>query len=222
MDLLRAHADGLIMGMATLAEEKRVRGTDSRGIVFRVVEPSMQKLRARLGKRRERNIFVTRGENLELSQFKVFDGNLVDAAIITSPAGGERLRAQGSNPHVAIITAGEGEFLDLSAAMVQLRRELKIEHLLCEGGPTLYGNLGRADLIDEKFLTVAPIEVGQQVPPEQQRLEGEEDAHLLRPTIFGGPGLTKDTMTRWQWLSCRKSGDHQFNRYRRIRSTRTD
>src|SRR5690242_12129754 len=73
MDLLRAHADGLLMGMATLAEEKRVRGTDSRGIVFRVVEPSMQKLRARLGKRRERNIFVTRGKNLELSQFKVFD-----------------------------------------------------------------------------------------------------------------------------------------------------
>jgi len=49
MDLLRANADGLIMGMATLTEEKRLRGPESRGIVFQVVEPAMQNLRARLG-----------------------------------------------------------------------------------------------------------------------------------------------------------------------------
>lgn len=218
MDLLRAHADGLIMGMATLTEEKRLRGPDSRGIVFQVVEPAMQTLRTRLGKRRERNVFVTRGENLDLSQFKVFDGDAVDAAIVTSPAGGQRLRAQGKHPHVAIITAGEGERLDVPAAIASLRKELGIEHLLCEGGPTLYGTLARADLIDEKFLTISPIEVGQVVPPEQPRLPAEEKiVSLLRPTVFGGPGLTKDSMTRWTWLSCRKSADHQFNRYRRRR-----
>ena len=139
-------------------------------------------------------------------------------AIVTSPAGGERLRAQGNHPHVAIISAGQGESLDLPAAIAKLREELGIEHLLCEGGPTLYGTLARADLIDEKFLTVSPIEVGQLVPPEQPRLPAEEKiATLLRPTIFGGAGLTKDTMSHWQWLSCRKSRDHQFNRYRRRR-----
>jgi len=218
MDLLRANADGLIMGMATLTEEKRLRGPESRGIVFQVVEPAMQNLRVRLGKGRERNIFVTRAENLDLSQFKVFDGDLVDAAIVTSPAGGERLAAQGKHPHVAIVTAGEGERLDLPAAIGKLRQELGIRYLLCEGGPTLYGSLARADLIDEKFLTVSPVEVGQIVPPGQKRLPAEEKTGLLtRPTIFGGTGLTKDEITRWQWLSCRKAGDHQFNRYRRIR-----
>jgi riboflavin biosynthesis pyrimidine reductase len=218
MDLLRANADGLIMGMATLSEERRLRGPESRGIVFQVLDSAMQNLRTRLGKRRERNIFVTRGENLELSQFKVFDGDLVDAAIVTSPAGGERLRAQGKHPQVAIITAGEGERLDLPAAIVKLREELGIERLLCEGGPTLYGTLSRAGLIDEKFLTISPIEVGQLVPPEQLRLPSEEKiATLLRPTVFGGPGLTQDTMSQWEWLSCRKAGDHQFNRYRRKR-----
>ena len=218
MDLLRANADGLIMGMATLTEEKRLRGPASRGIVFQVVEPAMQNLRARLGKGRERNIFVTRGENLDLSQFKVFDGDLVDAAIVTSPAGGERLRAQGNHPHVVIITAGEGERLDLPAAITKLRLDLGIRYLLCEGGPSLYGSFARADLIDEKFLTISPIEAGQIVPPDQKRLPAEEkNATLMRPTIFGGPGLTKDTLSRWQWLSCRKAGDHQFNRYRRIR-----
>lgn len=218
MDLLRANADGLIMGMATLAEEKRLRGPESRGIVFQVANPDMQNLRTRLAKGRERNIFVTRGENLDLSQFKVFDGELVDAAIVTSPAGAERLEAKGKHPHVAVVAAGEGERLDLPTAMVKLRNDLGIEHLLCEGGPTLYGTLARADLIDEKFLTISPIEVGQMVPPEQIRLPAEENAaNLLRPTVFGGPGLTKATMSRWQWLSCRKAGDHQFNRYRRKR-----
>jgi 5-amino-6-(5-phosphoribosylamino)uracil reductase len=218
MDLLRANADGLIMGMATLTEEKRLRGPESRGIVFQVVEPVMRDLRARLGKGRERNIFVTRGENLDLSQFKVFDGDLVEAAIVTSPAGGERLRAQGKHPHVAIITAGDGERLDLAAATSKLHHDLGINYLLCEGGPSLYGSLARTNLIDEKFLTVSPIEVGQIVPPEQKRLPSEKgNPVLMRPTIFGGPGLTQETISRWQWLSCRKAGDHQFNRYRRKR-----
>ncbi len=178
MDLLRAHADGLIMGMATLQEEKRLRGPESRGIAFQVVEPAMQTMRARLGKSRERNIFVTRAEDLDLSQFRVFDGDLVDAAIVTSPAGGERLRAQGNHPHLAIVTAGEAERLDMPAAIVKLRQELGIGHLLCEGGPTLYGTLARADLIDEKFLTISPIEVGQVVPPEQLRLPAEQKCRL--------------------------------------------
>jgi 5-amino-6-(5-phosphoribosylamino)uracil reductase len=218
MDLLRAHADGIIMGMATLNEERRLRGPESRGIVFQVVEPVMQALRARLGKKRERNIFVTRAENLDLSHYKVFDGDLVDTAIITSPAGGERLRAQGGHSHVEIVAAGQGETLDLSAAIAKLRERPGIQYLLCEGGPSLYGSLARADLIDEKFVTVSPIEVGQLVPPQQKRLPAEERLPLLmRPTIFAGPGFTRETMSHWQWVSCRKVGDHQFNRYRRRR-----
>ena len=50
MDLLRAHADGLLMGMNTLREEQRLRGPDSRGIVFRVADPTLQELRGKLGK----------------------------------------------------------------------------------------------------------------------------------------------------------------------------
>jgi len=218
MDLLRAHADGLIMGMTTLEEERRARGPESRGIVFQVSEPALQALRTRLSKKRERNIFVTRAEDLDLTKFKVFDGDVVDSAIVTSPAGAGRLRARGQRPNVAIVSAGEGEHLDLPAAIAKLRQELGIEYLLCEGGPTLYGTLARADLIDEKFLTVSPIEVGQLVPPEQPRLASEEKiAHLMRPTVFGGPGFTEDTMSHWDWVSCRKAGDHQFNRYRRRR-----
>jgi len=218
MDLLRAHADGLLMGMNTLREEQRQRGPQSRGIVFRVADPALRELRRKLGKGRERNIFVTKGADLDLSRHKVFDGEVVDAAILTSPAGAERLRAQGRHPHLAIIAAGQGESLDFGGAVAKLREELGIQYLLCEGGPTLYGNLARADLIDEKFLTIAPIEVGQVVPPEQERIAEEQTSPvLLRPTVFGGPGFTREHITRWRWMSCRKAGDHQFNRYRRVR-----
>ena len=218
MDLLRAHADGLLMGMNTLREEQRLRGPDSRGIVFRVADPTLRELRRKLGKGRERNIFITRAADLDLSQHKVFDGDAVEAAILTSPSGAERLRAQGAPPHIAIIAAGDKENLDLPRAIAKLKEELGVQYLLCEGGPTLYGSLARADLVDEKFLTIAPIEVGQVVPPEQERIAKEHTIPvLLRPTVFGGPGFTRERVTRWRWMSCRKAGDHQFNRYRRER-----
>jgi len=218
MDLLRAHADGLLMGMNTLREEQRARGPESRGIVFRVVEPALQELRRKLGKARERNIFVTSAADLDLSRHKVFDGDLVDAAVLTSPSGAERLRAQGTHPHLAIIAAGEKDRFDLPQAISKLREELGIQHLLCEGGPTLYGNLARAHLVDEKFMTISPFEVGQVVPLEQERLPAEQGIPvLLRPTVFGGVGFTREQITRWRWLSARRVGDHQFNRYRRVR-----
>lgn len=220
MDLLRAHADGILMGMNTLREEQRLRGPDSRGIVFQVVDPTLRELRRKLGKGRDRNIFVTSAVDLDLSRHKVFDGDLVDTAILTSPAGAERLQAQGGHEHVAIISAGHKENFDLARAIAKLREELDVKHLLCEGGPTLYGSLARLDLVDEKFLTVAPIEVGQIAPPGQERLATEQAMPLLmRPTIFGGPGFTFDQVTRWTWLSCRKAADHQFNRYRRNRNS---
>jgi len=218
MDLLRAHADGLLLGMNTMREEQRSRGPQSRGIVFQVEDPQLRALRKRLGKARERNIFVTRAADLDLSRHKVFDGDVVDAAVLTSPAGAARLLSRGSHPHVAVIPAGEGEAFDLPLGVRKLREELGVEYLLCEGGPTLYGSLARADLVDEKFMTVSPIEVGQVVPPEQERIATEQNIPvLLRPTVFGGPGFTRENVTHWTWMSCRKAGDHQFNRYRRKR-----
>jgi riboflavin biosynthesis pyrimidine reductase len=216
MDLLRTYADGLMMGMNTLLDEQRLRGPESRGIVFQVADPALRALRARLGKGRERNIFVTRAANLDLSRYKVFDGDVVDAAILTCPAGAERLRAQGSNSHVVVVAAGDGEALDIARGASKLREELGVQYLLCEGGPTLYGSLARAGLVDEKFMTVSPIEVGQVVPPEQERLATEPSTGiLLRPTVFGGTGFVQEDITHWTWMSSRKAGDHQFNRYRR-------
>ena len=119
-----------------------------------------------------------------------------------------------------IVTAGEGRTVDLLRMVELLHRDCGIRYLLCEGGPTLYGSMSRAELIDEKFLTIAPIEVGQFVPDEQARTP-EELANAkfstVRPTVFFGPGFMKENASRWKWISSRRIGDHEFNRYRLVR-----
>ncbi len=215
MDLLRAHADAVLIGAGTLILERNLGRPRPRGPVFRIVEPTLQQLRAKLRKGVERNVFVTATGNINLAEFAVFDGDRVDSAVITSPTGADRLQKQsGTHPHVKIIVAGEQGMVDLNAALQELRSRFEVKHLLCEGGPRLYGNMIRAGLVDEKFVTVAPFDAGQIVPPGQDPVVWEQPA--IRPTILSGQGFTKEDMVRWAWVSCRKIGDYQFNRYRRV------
>jgi riboflavin biosynthesis pyrimidine reductase len=215
MDLLRAHADAVLLGSKTLAVERTVLGPSSRGATYMIEDPQMRDLRGRLGHRRETVIFVTGSAALKLSDYAVFDGDKVDAVILTARAGAAKLAPQqGAHPQVRVLAVGEGNVVDLPAAMRLLAQELGIRLLLCEGGPTLYGYMSRAGLIDEKFLTISPVEAGQIIPEEQEvgMLEGPA---RLRPTTFSAPGFTPDNAPWWTWLSCRKVGDHEFNRYRR-------
>ena len=215
MDLLRAHADAVLIGSGTLILETRLQRPRPRGPVFRIVEPVLQQLRVKLHKGREKNIIVSGKGNLNLSDFAVFDGDKLDAAILTSEEGERRLRPQvADRPNVSLIVAGSGPLVDLQVAMKKLREEHGIRRLLCEGGPQLYSSMLHNALIDEKFLTVAPVEVGQERPPEQEQVSWEESR--LRPTVIQGRGFTKESAPRWEWISCRKVGSYQFNRYRRV------
>jgi riboflavin biosynthesis pyrimidine reductase len=216
MDLLRAHADAIITGINTLVEEtlSAPQLNDGRGPVYRIHEEPLRDLRAKLSRGRERVIFVTASGSVDPGAYRVFDGDLMDAFILTTKAGAARL--QGRIDETRLIVSGEDKTIDLPRAMRVLRQEMGIGHLLCEGGPTLYGSLSRAGLIDEKFVTVSPVEIGLFVPPEQEAATAPPGNQLnLRPTTFTYPGFTKETAPWWRWMSCRRVGDHQFNRYRR-------
>lgn len=216
MDLLRAHADAIITGIHTLVEEtlSAPKLNEGRGPVYRIEEQSLRELRVKLGRKREKVIFVTASGSVDPRSYRVFDGDLMDALILTTEAGAARL--QGRSDKVQVIVAGEDKTIDLPQAMHILRQEMGIEHLLCEGGPTLYGSMARAGLIDEKFVTVSPVEIGLLVPPEQDiSPDGTGNQLNVRPTTFMFPGFTKETAPWWRWMSCRRVGDHQFNRYRR-------
>lgn len=215
MDLLRAHADGVLLGVNTLVDETQL-GNRERGPVFRIMAPECRELRQQLGRGRERNIIVTGAASLNLDEYRVFDGELVDAVIVTTRAGAKRLAEKHSHPHVRIVVAGEDKFVDLPEMARILRRELGLRYLLCEGGPTLYGYMSKARLIDEKFVTVSPIEVGQCIPPEQEPTASEKQRGVkIRPTAFDAPGFLAQDAPWWTWVSCRRVVDHQFSRYRR-------
>jgi riboflavin biosynthesis pyrimidine reductase len=220
MDLLRAHADAVLVGVNTLVDETNLRGKEKRGPVFRIMDPALRELRHKLGHVREKNIFVTGSGNIDLSEYRCFDGEHVDPIVVTTEAGASRLEQSKRNSGVQIVVAGEGATVHLPRMVELLHRYFEIRYLLCEGGPTLYGRMSRAGLIDEKFLTIAPIEVGQFVPDEQPRTP-EELANpkftSTRPTVFFGPGFMKENASRWRWISSRRSGDHEFNRYRVVR-----
>lgn len=83
--------------------------------------------------------------------------------------------------------------VDLKGAMSYLRDQHEIASLLCEGGPRLHGDLWRAGLVDELFLTIGPrlaggdgleITSGPLAEPIDLRLAGllsdEEGALMCR------------------------------------------
>jgi riboflavin biosynthesis pyrimidine reductase len=223
MDLLRAHADAIITGINTLVEEtlSAPQLNGGRGPVYRIEEETLRDLRRKLGRKREKVIFVTASGSVDPRAYRVFDGDLMDALILTTTAGAARL--QGRIDQARLIVAGEAKTVDLPQATRMLREKMGIEHLLCEGGPTLYGSMSRAGLIDEKFVTVSPVEIGLIIPPEPGTAPAGPGNQLnLRPTTFMYPGFTPETAPWWRWMSCRRVGDHQFNRYRRKAGLTTD
>jgi riboflavin biosynthesis pyrimidine reductase len=217
MNLLRAHADAILLGINTLVEETRnlPNLNDGRGPVYQTEGEELRAYRKQIGKGREKVIFATNSATIDPAAYRIFDGDQVDAFVLTTAAGAKKL----STKAVQTLVAGPGDTVDLSAAMEMLREKLGIQLLLCEGGPTLYGNMSRAGLIDEKFVTISPIEVGLLAPPEQELSEGEKLASpALRPTTFMASGFTTENVPWWRWMSSRRVASHEFNRYRRERT----
>lgn len=62
--------------------------------------------------------------------------------------------------HVEYVRAERGGQLDLAAAIAELGERFEVQSVLCEGGPHLARQLLGAGLIDELFLSLAPILAG--------------------------------------------------------------
>jgi riboflavin biosynthesis pyrimidine reductase len=99
-----------------------------------------------------------------------------------------------------VIVAGEDE-VDLASARLGLE-ELGLTRILCEGGPTLFGDLASAGVVDELCLTLSPLLGGPGAgrltaghpweSPVALRLAGlleEDDALFARYRLAGGRDL---------------------------------
>src|SRR5256714_8861966 len=72
MDLLRAHADAVLLGVNTLVEEAG-QHPSGRGFIYRIQDEALRGLRRRLGRGREKNIFVPGAASVDLGKYRVVD-----------------------------------------------------------------------------------------------------------------------------------------------------
>ena len=123
----------------------------------------------------------------------------VPVIVVTTRAGAARLARLPLPPNMRLEIAEEGAQVS-AEALLAIVSATGARLALCEGGPHLFGELLRAGLIDELFLTVAPQVIGRD--DTARRLS------LVEGVSFGAPG-------RWAALaSVRRAGDDLFLRYR--------
>ena len=95
--------------------------------------------------------------SLDVPERLVVPGQVV---ITTTDAPADRLEELGGT--VDVIAAGEGR-IDWTIVLDELSRR-GWNHVLCEGGPTLHGELVGLDLVDEVCLTIAPVMASGDAP----------------------------------------------------------
>jgi riboflavin biosynthesis pyrimidine reductase len=124
----------------------------------------------------------------------------VPVIVVTTQAGADRLAALPCSPNVRIEAVGEGAFVP-AGALLEVIRGTGARLAVCEGGPHLFGEILRARLVDELFLTMAPQVIGRDATDHR--------LGLVEGTSFGG------SSGRWATLSSiRRAGDDLFLRYR--------
>jgi riboflavin biosynthesis pyrimidine reductase len=191
MGVLRAFADVIVIGTGTLHGSPQ--GLWAPAGPYPPAGEALAELRRRLGRPPVPELAIlTRSGSLDVDHPVLERGALV----VTTEHGQAALA--GRLPTASTVET-LGADLDPGDA-VALLRDRGHSLLLTEGGPTLFGSLVAAGLVDELFLTVSPLLAGR--PDPDDRLQLIEDAPLL-----------PDARVEARLLSARGSGSHLFLRY---------
>jgi riboflavin biosynthesis pyrimidine reductase len=119
-------------------------------------------------------------------------------AVVTTEHGAAALEGA-LPPHVDVFPLSAGAMVE-PAALVELVARCSGGLILCEGGPTLLGDLLQAQLVDELFITQAPQLAGR-------------DAQHRRLGLVEAFAATPDEAPRLRLHSLRRADDHLFLRY---------
>jgi riboflavin biosynthesis pyrimidine reductase len=191
MDFFRTHHDGLLVGASTLRDEVDQEGE---GEDYGIDDEELKKYRQdTLGLGRQKVFILSGSGNIDLT-LHIFSSSRVEPWIITAREGQkalqsqlERLKRKGT-PN--ILSTGEGTRVDLPVVAQLLRQEHGIRTLLCEGGPTLYGELLKSRLIDEDFRTISFQVLGR-----------SPQLGIDRPTAYGEVTHTPETAPWFRLIS---------------------
>jgi len=211
MDFLRAHYDGQLIGSNTLREEP---GPDGQGWDYGIDEEPLREYRQKtLGLGRQKIMVLTGSGNIDLGAH-LFHSPRVEPWIVTSAEGENNLRSQLKTVErkepVKIVSVGEDARIDVTAALQLLRREHGIRTLLCEGGPNLYGELLKKQLVDEEFRTISLQVLGKSTVPG-----------IERPTTYGDVSYTPETAPWFTLISVHYALPHHVFLRLRYKGPRT-
>ena len=190
--LLRACADAIVIGSGTLLSSPQ--GTWGVDRAYPPTAEALAELRERRG-RPERPLLaiVTAGGSFDPTHPVLETGALV----LTTERAAADLR-ESVPAATEVVVVGAGERVDPTAAVEELRRRGSAV-ILSEAGPTLFGGLVAAGVVDELFVTVSPLLAGRGGGVRLAMVEGVE--------------LLPDTHVAGQLRSVRADGSHLFLRY---------
>lgn len=198
MALLRGLADVVIVGAGTMRAGRRHVWTAA------AVQPGLADAFADWRSElwltpQPTTIVVTASGNLDATHAGL-NAPDVPVIVVTTVAGADRLGRLPLRPNVRVEAVSDGDRVP-AGALLNAVGETGARVALCEGGPHLFGELLRARLVDELFLTVAPQAIGR-------------DATLHRLGLVEGTSFGEG-QGRWAELaSVRRAGDDLFLRYR--------
>jgi riboflavin biosynthesis pyrimidine reductase len=193
MALLRAFAEAVVVGSGTLLASPNARWLPESA--FSAGAADFAALRADLGlPPAPQVVLVTASGTIDPAAEAIREGALV----VTTERGAVRLRDRLPAEAQPLVVPGDEE-VDVAAAFALLRAR-GYGRILTEGGPTLFGSLLSAGVVDELFLTVSPLLAGRS--QREGQLAMVEGAELLPTRRLGG-----------ELLSVRTHGDHLFLRY---------
>lgn len=148
LQLLRTPCDALLVGAGTVRAE---------GYAPPLLDEPRRRWRL-THRLPEHPQLVVVSHTLELDpDWPVFTGGHRRPVVLTR-AGAPVGRREALAGRAEVVTAGAHE-VDLAAGLALLHAR-GLRHLLCEGGPRLFGSLVAADLVDELCLTVSPLLAG--------------------------------------------------------------
>lgn len=194
MGLLRACADAVLVGAGTMLASPRTLWTAEHA--YPAAAPLYRELRRSRRRPPRPTLAVLSGSGSVDPRHPAFEeGSLV----LTSERGAARLR--GRLPRAATILAVGAEAPVDPAVAVEALRRRGHELILSEGGPTAFGALVAAGLVDELFLTTSPLLAG--------RSPGSP-----RPALVEHADFLPARMVEGELLTLRRAGSHLFARYR--------
>ena len=196
MALLRSLSDALLIGAATLRRDPHHQWTAA--TIYPGLAAELAGLRLELtGASRPAPLVVVSGRGELPAEHPALSRPAADVLVVTTGSGRSRLpRLDGA---VRVVVAAEEPPLDPHRLLDVVAGELGAGTILAEAGPSLFGQLLGAGLVDELFLTVAPQLAG---------LGGEGRLGLLGDAGFA-PGATPRLSLR----SLRRAEQHLLLRY---------